>query len=222
MKTQYTSIITLTLLAATTMLVCAQPGGGRRGGNGPGGDNERPAPPDPLEMADKLLDDFDADNSGALDEQELAEGLEVLWQNRPKPPMAGRRGPGRGPDAGNDADTDSGDQREGPPGRRGAGPRFRGGEDEPQAGNPDDSARPGRGSRGPRGPRGDRGPNHEMVANHMLRDFDDNGDGQLQGGELVEALSNRPGPRGRRPGFAEGCPREDCPREADKQGNDNE
>jgi hypothetical protein len=219
MKTKYTSIITITILAASTLLASAQPGAGRRGGNGPGADMQRPAPPDPLEMADKLLDDFDADNSGSLDEQELAEGLEALWQSRPKPPRQGRRGGfGNGPDEERGAPrgpgAESDDQRPGPPGRRG-GRGARGGNNDAQAENPDDADRPGRGFRGPRG---QRGPNHEMVANHMLRNFDENNDGELQDGELVEALSNRPGPRGKRPCFAEGCEREDCPRKADSDG----
>jgi hypothetical protein len=43
----------------------------------------------------------------------------------------------------------------------------------------------------------------------MLENFDENGDGELQDGELVEALSNRPGPRGK------GRGRNDCPRKSE-------
>ncbi len=159
---------TTILLTASTALLMAQPNRGGRGqGQGQGNGNGRcpMGPPEPLELADMLLDEFDSNQDDALDTTELTEGLTFLRENR--------RGPRRG---------------KGPHGRRGGNNRGPGGEE------PEQGQGQGQGQRGENGNRPGP-PSPEDVAGWMIQDHDEDNSGSLNASELVAALQAHRPPR---------------------------
>ncbi|MEX0327027.1 MAG: hypothetical protein AB3N33_13150 [Puniceicoccaceae bacterium] len=62
-------------------------------------DVERPKRPDPEELAARLIADFDADGSATLNEEELAEALVFMRENRPRPQNRPEMKPRREPPA---------------------------------------------------------------------------------------------------------------------------
>jgi hypothetical protein len=205
------------VIVMATLTVNAQQAGGKNGnanGGGPGAGGpgaqggQQHQRPSPEQMAEQLMNKFDANKDGKLDEGELTQALTALRAHRP--PQGGGQG-GQGQGGGAALGGQSGQQHHGPAGGGEAGSGAQGGQGGQHhglaGGNGQQGA--GQGSAGAVGERPTPPPANEVAAK-MIEKFAADKKGLTQS-ELATALADRhknhgphDGPGGQHGGGAQG------------------
>lgn len=162
-------------------------GGGPRGGPGQGGGGQR-SRPSPEQMAAHLMEKFDANKDGELEQDELTEALKALRRHHPP-------GPGGSPGGGA---LQSGTGHETLSSQLAAGQSG-------QTRGPQGGGRQGAGQGGPGADGGHRPPPADIVAAHMIERFSSDKKGLTQE-ELAKALEERREHRGLQGGGHRGGP----------------